>query len=448
MGFGLGLTHYIPVVFYGIAWIMCLVALLGRPLITFYFLIPLLPYETFREHLLDFPLGGNMLSFLVFSVVIGALLHGKRLPRSGIYTIWAIFGIYLYFSMWYGAMVGTVPLPLWITDKNFAMWKDYMLLPIVMVAGGLVIEDRKSVRTLIIIAAITLLVIDKGALQSSILTRTMTHFDESKRDGGPLGFAGSNGLAAFLTQFAFFFWGFGQYLKRRKYKILCYTLVGITIFAAMYTFSRAAYIALVAITLLLGVLKDRKLIPAVVVFLFTWQTLVPTAVTERVTMTTSSGQLDGSSNERVELWTAAEDSFLHSPVVGNGFATFAFGEHVDSLKDTHNWYVKVLVETGLIGLAIALALVWKILSLSWNLFRTSVDPLYKGLGLGLFLTICANLLLTFFGDRWTYLEINGLLWALLGAATRVYYLKEETAPVEEVPQIASELVANPYLVMR
>src|SRR5215472_6462849 len=107
MGFGLGLTSYIPAILYGTAWIMCLVALLGRPLITFYFLIPLLPYETLREHFADFPLGGNILSFLVYSVVLGALLHGKRLPKSGIYTIWAFFGIYLYLSMWYGALVGT-----------------------------------------------------------------------------------------------------------------------------------------------------------------------------------------------------------------------------------------------------------------------------------------------------------------------------------------------------
>ena len=64
------------------------------------------------------------------------------------------------------------------------------------------------------------------------------------------------------------------------------------------------------------------------------------------------------------------------------------------------------------------------LALSFNIFRHSKDPLYQRLGLALVLTIAANLILTFFGDRWTYLEINGLLWALLGAATRVYYLKE------------------------
>ena len=445
---GTGLGHYIPIVFYLMAWIMCLVALFGRPLYTFYFLLPLLPYESFREHLLDFPLGGNMLTFLILSVVIGALLHGKRLPKSGIYTIWLIFGIYLYISMWYGALIGNAPLPLWINDKNFAMWKDYMLLPIVMVAAGLVVEDRKAVRTVIIITAITMLLIDKASIQNSILSRTMTHFDESKRDGGPLGFAGSNGLAAFLAQMAMFFWGFGQYLKTRKYKILCYILVGITIFATMYTFSRAAYITLVLITFLLGILKDRKLIILGAVFLFTWQALVPTAVTERVNMTTSpTGRLDGSSNERVELWTAAQDSILHSPVLGNGYATFQFGQHVDSLRDTHNWYIKVLVETGLVGFLIACALLWKMVALSWNIFRRSVDPLYQGLGLGLVLLIFSNLVLTFFGDRWTYLEINGMLWALLGVATRVYYLKE-AEPSTEPATIEPEFVANPYLVMR
>ena len=54
-----------------------------------------------------------------------------------------------------------------------------------------------------------------------------------------------------------------------------------------------------------------------------------------------------------------------SPIVGNGFATFQYGEHVDNLKDTHNWYVKVMVETGIIGLIIAFFLLQQMLAVSY-----------------------------------------------------------------------------------
>ena len=80
-------------------------------------------------------------------------------------------------------------------------------------------------------------------------------------------------------------------------------------------------------------------------------------------------------------------------------------------------------------------------------FRQAEDPLYKGLGLGLFLAICCNLILNCFGDRWTYLEINGLLWVLVGAAARALQLSQtqETPALENVESVAA---VNPYMAYR
>jgi O-antigen ligase len=296
----------------------------------------------------------------------------------------------------------------------------------------------------ILITGISLLFIDRSALMDS-MSRSWGSFDENKRDGGPLGFAGSNGLAAFLAQFSLFFWGFGQFLKRRKAKLLCYALVATTVFATMYTFSRASYIAIVAGALLLGILKDRKLIVVVAVFLFTWQAIVPVAVTERVMMTTNSnGQLEASAQERVDLWENAKKSFYNEPLFGMGFATFQYGDHTDNLKDTHNWYVKVLIETGILGGIIAAVLLFQMLSLAYRLYKHSNDRLYQGFGLGLFLCIAASMILNCFGDRWTYLEINGLLWALIGTAACAVHLTAPESAVEVVVPDASHAV-NPYM---
>jgi O-antigen ligase len=430
-------------------WVAIVVSLAGRPLWGFYYMIPLLPYRTMRDHFLEHPLGANVLTILVLAVIFGALLHGKRLPKSKLYLIWLAFGIYMYFSMWLGTALGNEPAPLWIHDANFATWKDYMLLPLVFVAGGLVVEDRKTVRTVILIAGFALLFIDRSALGDS-MSRSWDTFDESKRDGGPLGFAGSNGLAAFLAQFSMFFWGFGQFLKRRKAKLLCYALVGTTIFATMYTFSRASYIAIVAGALLLGIFKDRKMLIVVAIFLFTWQAIVPTAVTERVMMTKNeNGQLEASAQERVDLWEAAKKKFYSEPILGIGYAAFQFGQHTDDLKDTHNWFVKVLVETGLLGGLFAFALLQQMLTTAYRLFKRAKDPLYQGLGFGLFLTICCSIILNLFGDRWTYLEINGLLWALMGTAVAIpRFVEPESAPAGAIAPSDSATAVNPYLAYR
>jgi putative inorganic carbon (HCO3(-)) transporter len=424
---GTGIGHFIPIVAYLGFWVMCLVSLGGKPLYGLYYMIPFLPYRTLRDHFLDYPLGGNVLTILVLVVIIGAIIHGKRLPKSKLYITWLVFGIYLYFSMWLGVALSNAPAPLWLSDINFVTWKDYMLIPLVFVAAGLVIEDRKAVRTVVLLTAITLVCIDRSCLLES-MTRTWTSFDEDKRGGGPLGF-GSNQTSAYLVQFAMFFWGFVQFTKRRKVKLAGYLLAAITILAAMYTFSRAGYLAILFSVLVLGVLKDRKLLLVLGVFLLIWQSVVPAAVRERVNMTqNSNGQLEASAQERVDLWENAEQSFLQSPLVGNGYATFQMGEHVANLKDTHNWYVKVLVETGIIGFIMALMLLLQMLAVSYRLFRRASDPLYRGLGLGLFLAVCACIVANCFGDRWTYIEITAPLWVLFSAAIRAeQFQKSESA---------------------
>ncbi len=440
---GTGIGHFIPLLAYLSFWIMCLVSLGGKPLYGLYYMIPFIPYRTMRDHFLTYPLGANMLTILVLSVIIGAIIHGKRLPKSKLYTIWLVFSIYLYFSMWLGTVLSNAPAPLWLSDINFVTWKDYILIPLIFVAAGLVIEDRKAVRTVVLLTAITVGFIDRSSLLES-MTRSWANFNEQKRGAGPLAY-GANQTAAYLAQFALFFWGFVQFARRWKVKIAGYALAALTILTATYTFSRAGYLAILFGVFVLGVLKDRKLLLVLGVFLLVWQSVVPTAVSDRVNMTkTSDGQLEASAQERVDLWENAEQSFLRSPIVGNGFATFQMGDHVDNLKDTHNWYVKVLVETGIIGMVFAIMLLYQMLTVSYRLFRRATDPLYQGLGLGLLLAICACIIANCFGDRWTYVEITAPLWVLISAAIRAEQFEKAELASEETDGVDPSAI-NPYM---
>jgi O-antigen ligase len=427
---GTGLGHYIPVVAYLGFWIICIVSLTWRPLFGLYYLIPFVPYRSMRDHFNDYFLGENLLTILVLCIIVGAIIRGKFPPRSKLYLTWIVLGVYLYLSMWVGTMAGIAPPPLWLKDINFVTWKDYMLIPMIFLAAGLVVEDRNAVKMVIVITGISLLFIDRACILES-MSRSWTNFDESKRDGGPLAF-GSNQTAAFLAQSALFFWGFIQFVKNRRLKWLTYSLIGVTLFATMYTFSRAGYLAVLVGVVVLGFLKDRKLLVGLAIFLLTWQTLVPAAVHQRVDMTTNeNGQLDQSAQSRVDLWQEAEESILRNPVLGKGFATFQLVQHVHGLRDSHNWFVKVAVETGVIGIVLTTILLGQLFVLAWKLYRRSDDPLYKGLGLGLFLSMCACTIANCFGDRWTYVEITGPLWLLAGAAARSLQLTAAETNSEE-----------------
>jgi hypothetical protein len=79
-------------------------------------------------------------------------------------------------------------------------------------------------------------------------------------------------------------------------------------------------------------------------------------------------------------------------------------------------------------------LLQQLFALGYRLFRRGKDPMYRGLGLGLFLALCSSMVSNCFGDRWTFLEITGPLFVLVGAAVRASHLtgSKETPELELV----------------
>jgi O-antigen ligase len=161
---------------------------------------------------------------------------------------------------------------------------------------------------------------------------------------------------------------------------------------------------------------------------------VPKAVHERVSSTeNANGQLESSAQTRVDLWKESWNSIVQNPILGSGFATYQYGQHVGNLTDTHDWYIKVMVETGIVGLIMYLVLFQQMFALGYRLFRRGKDPMFRGLGLGLLLALCSCMVSNCFGDRWTYLEVTGLLFVLVAAAVRANQLTAQESLPESGP---------------
>ena len=62
------------------------------------------------------------------------------------------------------------------------------------------------------------------------------------------------------------------------------------------------------------------------------------------------------SSGRGNIWSNAIDMYLENPIVGSGYGSFGelYGEKMDIVdykRGAHNFYIKLLVETGLVGLS-------------------------------------------------------------------------------------------------
>ena len=147
-------------------------------------------------------------------------------------------------------------------------------------------------------------------------------------------------------------------------------------------------------------------------------------------MTDTSGHLDYSAQERVDLWEESLETIQRYPITGVGYGTYGLLPHPHGLKDSHNVYVKITYETGVIGLALSLLLLGMMFASSFRLYRVAEDPMFKGLGLGLALATICYAITNFFGDRWNYIEISAPLWLLVAAALRAHSLACAPAKIE------------------
>jgi putative inorganic carbon (hco3(-)) transporter len=445
-----GLESYVPLVLYFCAMVVFLLSLFWRPQVGLYFLIPLLPLQTVRYRILDLPLGNKLIDILLLGVILGAVFKGSfRIEKTPMNKILILFGIFCYVQLWRGAFYMNTDLPLSISDPRFSNWKNYMVMFIIFAVVVNVIKDVKQIQILIVLMCLSVLAVDKG-YYGTMSDRDLSHFSYDVRDGGPLGYAGVNGVATFEAEFMMFLLGVAAYQKRKSLKVAMWSLVAFSGYCVLISFSREAYAGVLIGLLFLGLLKQRWLLIALAVFLFSWQSFVPIAVQERVNMTydKEDQQLDTSAQDRVTIWNDAMYMFHQNPVFGEGFDTYRLQHRVSIYTDTHNYFLKVLVEMGIAGLLFFLFLLAKATGLGLKLWRSAQDPFLKSIGLGFAVLMACVFVVNFFGDRWLYVEVNGFMWVLLACVVRGQLIANESlaqakaSTVAEVssgePQVAEE----------
>jgi len=433
--FHFGLEGYLGLVIYFGGIIAFLLSIFWRPQAGLYFLMPLIPLQTLRYTVHGLPWGEHLVDIVMLGVMIGMLFNGKGeiLPRTSMNWFLLVWILLSYFALWRGSFFLNKDLPLSIADPRFDNWKNYMLMPLLFFLVLSVIKSAKQMKILLLLMCVSIFIVNKG-FYNTVSVRDLSHFDYNLRYAGQMGYAGENGLGAFAASMALFLFGLYAFESKRLRKLLLLALIASSVYVVLFVFSRGAYAAFLVGLLFIGIFKERKLLVFAAVLLFAWQVLLPTSVQERITMTYQGGELDPSAQTRLDLWQEALDMTSHNPVMGSGYDTYEYLRGASKYTDTHNYYLKVLVETGIVGLLIFLWLLGKMLYQGQTLFFRAEDPFFRALGLGFAALMVGTMVLNLFGDRWTYFQVNGYIWVVLALVMRAHIILREGAKETEVDQ--------------
>ena len=412
-----------------------------RPLVGICFLIPIIPMQTLRYRVDQYPFGSNIVLLILFAVGLGLVLRRQpifsKVPWKGLLTFHIT---YLSISLCLGSLYLGRSMPFSFTDPRFSEWKDYIIMPILLFLVAGAVTTVKELKLVLLLVCIGIFLLDKGAW-GAVSGRDYSSYSDELRDPGPMGYAGSNGLGAFLAQAAAFMLVVATLEPRWRWKYAYYALTFFSFVVLMFSLSRGGYVAFAVGFLFVGLTAQRKVLFLSIALATLWTSLVPEAVKSRVSMTQNDdGALDHSSETRMNLWEDAFQLIESNPITGTGYVTYAYMGRVGNYTDTHNLYLKILVETGVIGLLVFVSMVSRFMWSGFRLFLSVKDPLLCTIGLGLATWVLCSAVANVFGDRWNYLQVNGYLWVLAGLLASALTLHEESQLVEVEEEVAESEV--------
>ncbi|MES2159773.1 MAG: O-antigen ligase family protein [Pseudomonadota bacterium] len=159
-------------------------------------------------------------------------------------------------------------------------------------------------------------------------------------------------------------------VKSGFYRLLLCAALVISLVALLLTFSRGGYVlAFTAVVYFLLSQRRAALAFGALVFLVLVLLLAPKEVYERagsgIGEVGGGGSVATASNDdqltagRVWLWSRSFPNFYRNPVTGSGLSSQAWSDAVKSgvikTAQTHNFYLSILYDTGLVGMAVVLS---------------------------------------------------------------------------------------------
>jgi putative inorganic carbon (HCO3(-)) transporter len=400
------------------------------PLLLLIFLIPL--QNIYLGKFPNFGAGINFLNVMtLFAFLVWMLNKDFREPTPSSLSGPLKLFIFIYiFSLFNGFItLGN------FGDRHIERLKDIL---IAIFLYFIVLNSVRDKRGIIIVFIATLLPLPYmfHVFRTQILSVLKWHYSDQFRISGTFMDLGSNEIAAFYAGFSLVLIAIFIYSKNNVARAILGILISMNLYCLLYSYSRGSWLSFCLGMAILLFFTNRKLFIILAVLIpILWGglvTFIPVSVQERMNTIFVEKEEDryASALSRFALWDEAMKEFSKRPIIGIGFHTF---HHLNPIggKDTHNYYVKLLTEQGIIGLTIFLVIIVRAAKTSLNLYKKTSDKLYKAIGVGTLAMLGAFTLGNMFGDRMSHYPLSAYFWVYLALAQRAFILSTKNNVTHE-----------------
>ena len=241
----------------------------------------------------------------------------------------------------------------------------------------------------------------------------------------------ANSTGAFLATYAALSLGIYMAWKSDKRRWIFLGLGAAGAIATLGTRSRGGFLALAASFLLTAFAKNRLLAIVLIILALTYQQWMPAPLLARFDVAYSvdedTGKVEAADTaaSRIEIWKAGFRTIPDYPL-GLGFGIYSFMVPVYGLEDlmhrpvknAHNDFVLVIVETSVVGGLLFIGLLISMLRRAYKVSTRDSEPMMRAFGAGTFGGLIGAMAACFAVSLLLRLDFGAVLWIFLGMAAR------------------------------
>lgn len=231
----------------------------------------------------------------------------------------------------------------------------------------------------------------------------------------------------------------------KKIKKVVFAILGLCMCASLlFTYSRGAWIGAAFAVVVYVFMKDKKLIIPAIFAVLLILILVPSISNRILFMLSPEYMASSMKGGRLIRWITGLQIFQEHPWIGLGLGSFGGavatnhglsaivrGEVVNTFY-MDNYYMKILVEAGLVGIVVFVFMMWQVFSISTKtLYIIKDNKQAKELGTGILAGITGVMIHCFVENIFEVPMMGVLFWLFVAAMAQLWYSNYKNTKVIE-----------------